>query len=57
MSPAPNVVEENSTKALSADCCFMEPEGANSARSSYRLLCEVVAYILITFFNFFITLF
>jgi len=20
------------------DCCFLEPEGANSARSSYRLL-------------------
>jgi len=37
------VVEENSTKALSADCCFLEPEGADSARSSYRLLDEVPA--------------
>ena len=23
------------------DCCFLEPEGANSARSSYRLLGDV----------------
>jgi len=36
-----NVVEENSTKALSADCCFLEPEPPEWAVSSYRLLCEV----------------
>ena len=30
-----NVVDENSTKALSADYCFLKPEGANSARISY----------------------
>jgi len=35
-----NVAEKNCTKALSADCCFLEPEGADSARSSYRLLGE-----------------
>ena len=46
-----NVVEENSTRALSTDCCFLEPEGANSARSCYRLLCEVqyAFYFSITF--------
>ena len=28
-------------KGTNADCCFLEPEGANSTRSSYRLLYEV----------------
>jgi hypothetical protein len=33
-------VRENRTKALSADCGFSNPEGAISARSANRLLCD-----------------
>ena len=40
-------------KGASADCCFLEPEGANSARSSYRLLDEVIfAFILYIYLPF-----
>ena len=35
-------VRENRKKALSADCGFSNPEGANSARSANRVLNEVV---------------
>jgi len=40
LTPAPNVAERKPHKA-EGDCGFSEPEGANSARSAYRVLGEV----------------
>jgi len=37
-------------KGRKPDCNFMEPEGADSTRSSYRLLCAVAPYFYVSIY-------
>jgi hypothetical protein len=46
-----NVGERKPHKA-EGDCGFSNPEGANSARSSYRLLCEGLGCTIFSFIIF-----